>query len=87
MCLLMEINNNADNNNNSINHKAKMSLVLSTDAKPRLKWTCDLHHRFIEAVNQLGGPNSTYFGLFIIQFLIVFLFIVVCSACVCRSNT
>ncbi|XP_023643551.1 myb family transcription factor PHL8 isoform X2 [Capsella rubella] len=59
MCLLMEINNNGNDNNNSVNHKAKvMSLVLSTDAKPRLKWTCDLHHRFIEAVNQLGGPNK-----------------------------
>ncbi|ESQ28283.1 hypothetical protein EUTSA_v10018902mg [Eutrema salsugineum] len=35
-----------------------MSLVLSTDAKPRLKWTCELHQRFIEAVTQLGGPNK-----------------------------
>ncbi|KAE8729098.1 Myb family transcription factor APL [Hibiscus syriacus] len=33
-------------------------LVLSTDAKPRLKWTPDLHERFIEAVNQLGGANK-----------------------------
>ncbi|XP_019436163.1 PREDICTED: myb-related protein 2-like isoform X2 [Lupinus angustifolius] len=33
-------------------------LVLSTDAKPRLKWTTDLHARFIEAVNQLGGPDK-----------------------------
>ena len=33
-------------------------LVLSTDAKPRLKWTQDLHERFIEAVNQLGGADS-----------------------------
>lgn len=33
-------------------------LVLSTDAKPRLKWTPDLHQRFIEAVNQLGGTDS-----------------------------
>ncbi|KAM7269678.1 hypothetical protein ACFE04_025175 [Oxalis oulophora] len=34
------------------------SLVLSTDAKPRLKWTADLHERFIEAVNQLGGADK-----------------------------
>ncbi|CAH8327164.1 unnamed protein product [Eruca vesicaria subsp. sativa] len=46
------------NTNNCNNQKTKVSLVLSTDAKPRLKWTCELHHRFIEAVNQLGGPNK-----------------------------
>ncbi|KAH6810931.1 Homeodomain-like superfamily protein [Perilla frutescens var. frutescens] len=33
-------------------------LVLSTDAKPWLKWTPDLHERFIEAVNQLGGAEK-----------------------------
>ncbi|XP_075488132.1 myb-related protein 2-like isoform X1 [Primulina tabacum] len=33
-------------------------LVHSTDAKPRLKWTPDLHERFIEAVNQLGGAEK-----------------------------
>lgn len=35
-----------------------MSLVLSTDAKPRLKWTPELHHRFVEAVAHLGGPDK-----------------------------
>ncbi|KAI3738560.1 hypothetical protein L2E82_28596 [Cichorium intybus] len=30
-----------------------LGLVLSTECKPRLKWTPDLHERFIEAVNQL----------------------------------
>ncbi|KAJ7947993.1 Myb family transcription factor family protein [Quillaja saponaria] len=33
-------------------------LVLSTDAKPRLKWTPDLHGRFVEAVNRLGGADK-----------------------------
>ncbi|KAJ0979127.1 hypothetical protein J5N97_014601 [Dioscorea zingiberensis] len=33
-------------------------LVLSTDAKPRLKWTPELHERFIDAVNQLGGADK-----------------------------
>ncbi|XP_074575719.1 myb-related protein 1-like [Curcuma longa] len=33
-------------------------LVLSTDVKPRLKWNAELHKRFIEAVNQLGGADK-----------------------------
>lgn len=40
------------------NGSGDSGLVLSTDAKPRLKWTTDLHERFIEAVNQLGGADS-----------------------------
>ncbi|XP_010551441.1 PREDICTED: myb family transcription factor PHL8 isoform X2 [Tarenaya hassleriana] len=38
--------------------RASMNLVLSTDAKPRLKWTSELHHMFVEAVCQLGGPEK-----------------------------
>ncbi|GKV40387.1 hypothetical protein SLEP1_g48041 [Rubroshorea leprosula] len=40
------------------NGSGDSGLVLSTDAKPRLKWTSDLHDRFIEAVNQLGGADK-----------------------------
>lgn len=35
-----------------------MHFVLSTDAKPRLKWTPELHQRFIDAINQLGGADK-----------------------------
>lgn len=35
-----------------------MSLVLSTDAKPRLKWTPELHQRFVDAISQLGGADK-----------------------------
>lgn len=34
------------------------ALVLSSDAKPRLKWTPELHLRFVDAVNQLGGADK-----------------------------
>lgn len=33
-------------------------LVLTTDPKPRLRWTAELHERFVDAVTQLGGPDS-----------------------------
>ncbi|MQM13504.1 hypothetical protein Taro_046430, partial [Colocasia esculenta] len=35
-----------------------IGVVLSTDAKPRWKLTSELHERFTEAVNQLGGAQS-----------------------------
>ncbi|XP_010534777.1 PREDICTED: myb family transcription factor PHL12-like [Tarenaya hassleriana] len=33
-------------------------LVLTTDPKPRLRWTAELHERFVDAVSQLGGPDK-----------------------------
>ncbi|XP_075513792.1 protein PHR1-LIKE 2-like [Primulina tabacum] len=33
-------------------------VVLTSDQKPRLRWTADLHERFVEAVAQLGGPSK-----------------------------
>ncbi|KAL0407145.1 UNVERIFIED_CONTAM: Myb family transcription factor IPN2 [Sesamum latifolium] len=34
------------------------ALVLTTDPKPRLRWTVELHERFVDAVRQLGGADS-----------------------------
>ncbi|KAL6497644.1 hypothetical protein OROHE_027077 [Orobanche hederae] len=33
-------------------------LVLTSDPKPRLRWTSDLHERFVDAVTQLGGASK-----------------------------
>lgn len=35
-------------------------LVLTSDPKPRLRWTADLHERFVDAVTQLGGAGSQH---------------------------
>lgn len=33
-------------------------MTMTRDPKPRLRWTADLHDRFIDAVTKLGGPDS-----------------------------
>lgn len=42
--------------------------------KQRLRWTSDLHDRFVDAITQLGGPDSGY-SLFIKCYYTLYLFI------------
>ena len=44
-------------------------LVLTTDPKPRLRWTAELHERFVDAVTQLGGPDSAFSDLLLSPYL------------------
>ncbi|CAJ1976611.1 unnamed protein product [Sphenostylis stenocarpa] len=39
-------------------HLGDPCLVLTSDPKPRLRWTADLHERFVDAVTQLGGASK-----------------------------
>ncbi|KAL6008556.1 hypothetical protein ACLOJK_034069 [Asimina triloba] len=52
---------------------------LSRDPKPRLRWTPDLHDRFVDAVTKLGGPDSesSFF-----PFLRLYLHLLMCAWCV-----
>lgn len=43
------------------------------NGKQRLRWTSDLHDRFVDAITQLGGPDSGYYCLLCI--LLVFIYI------------
>ncbi|KAL9159815.1 hypothetical protein ABFS82_08G159300 [Erythranthe guttata] len=55
-------NMNTNNSNNNSSHMFvdgdHSGLVLTTDPKPRLRWTVELHERFVDAVAQLGGPDK-----------------------------
>jgi hypothetical protein len=37
---------------------ATAAAAVSRDPKQRLRWTPDLHERFVHAVARLGGPDS-----------------------------
>ncbi|XP_058083321.1 myb family transcription factor PHL8-like isoform X2 [Magnolia sinica] len=52
------MNNPIENGFSLVHGERDMGLVLSADAKPRLKWTPELHLRFVDAVSQLGGADK-----------------------------
>lgn len=56
--------NQVENKLSLVHGERDMGLVLSADAKPRLKWTPELHQRFIDAVSKLGGVHSKYIEAF-----------------------
>ncbi|XP_074286620.1 myb family transcription factor IPN2 isoform X1 [Silene latifolia] len=52
------MNNNPNERSSSMCVQNDSGLVLTTDPKPRLRWTVELHERFVDAVTQLGGPDK-----------------------------
>ena len=41
-----------------VNYGYENGVVMTRDPKPRLRWTADLHDRFVDAVTKLGGADS-----------------------------
>lgn len=41
-----------------VSYPYENGVVMTRDPKPRLRWTADLHDRFVDAVTKLGGPDS-----------------------------
>jgi hypothetical protein len=40
--------------------KCTGEMGLSVEAKPRLRWTEQLHQQFVHAISQLGGADSMF---------------------------
>ena len=47
---------------------------------PRLRWTPDLHHCFVHAIERLGGQDSMWFAIFKLFCFFVWLLVMLCSS-------
>eukprot|EP00250_Pteridium_aquilinum_P008743 c18177_g1_i2 orf=103-399(+) len=56
MQVMGSISDDIDEHNNMMS--PSNTVMLSTDPKPRLRWTTDLHKRFADAITQLGGADK-----------------------------
>ncbi|KAH9753131.1 Myb family transcription factor PHL11 [Citrus sinensis] len=41
-----------------VSYPYENGVMMTRDPKPRLRWTADLHDRFVDAVTKLGGPDK-----------------------------
>ncbi|CAI9292428.1 unnamed protein product [Lactuca saligna] len=53
LSIIMDMVNGSNSMNNNNNNSSSQSLA----SKQRLRWTHELHERFVDAVAQLGGPD------------------------------
>ncbi|XP_019427042.1 PREDICTED: protein PHR1-LIKE 2-like isoform X3 [Lupinus angustifolius] len=53
--MMMQLQGDGSNHSSYL---GDMCVVLTSDPKPRLRWTSDLHNRFVDVVTQLGGASK-----------------------------
>jgi SHAQKYF class myb-like DNA-binding protein len=58
----MSNNNSSMNSNNSAGNNSNPNLA----SRQRLRWTNELHERFVDAVTQLGGPDRKFLTILIL---------------------